>query len=469
MKRKTSVVAFAVLSSSLLACWGGSRPSGGDGSPGPGGDGSSQGGGSTSEGGGTYCAEPNDTTGNLNPVEPGAADVAELTFTEATVAFESTEDILSVEQPNQTYRFKKTSTQAQALKPGSILFIHETALRKVSRVHVTDDEIVAETEEATLNELIRDGVLQWTTDVHFGPNSWVQLQVGNKTYEIQRSVHEEYDGQDTQKKFEISYDGWDFEMVLKPEAGGSTWFAFEAKQGAGAGPLRARFKAEGRLCRFTASNRMEYRNSQLVSFSNYNANTKADLTLSMAFTTPPSRFEGEIPRPPAMGEAPGVRPFAFWTFPARIGPIPVNLRVRIYFLYFGYVPAFGTAHALAHFKYESDLGFQYTGGDVLVQGVPRRLGVESEDFGLSTPASLAWGFGIPQLELSVFGVPVIPWIRNAVWLQHDLTFVPICNKLTANWAGAVGYHLSILGVQATGIKNLWMREESILRQEACRD
>ena len=95
--------------------------------------------------------------------------IFDVEWTPNTVYFDST--ALSTSQKVDTtdfrYYFAASDQKAAALTPGEILVLHRLALRKVISVATINQQIVIDTEYATLNKTINNGQIEWDYGINF--------------------------------------------------------------------------------------------------------------------------------------------------------------------------------------------------------------------------------------------------------------------------------------------------------------
>jgi len=426
MKKKSCFAVFIIISLSLSACLECDSPAEGE----------------NSTLGGGNSGNSHSTGSGPAPMEPHSEGVFNATFTEATVYFESMDDVISMDEVKQVYQFKKASQKAQELKPGSILLLHGKALRKVAKVLEEGNAIVVETGDATLDELIKDGTIEWTTAVNFGSvlrsKSLVKMQIGNQLYQPTSQT-------ESGASFDIKIG--DYRYVVSLEAAGDSMNAkLEVERFIGS-TVAGRFKAEGNISGFSSSNQIEYSNSRLTNFSNKNKNLKGDLTLSQTAIGPwQDKLTMEFP-------------FPLITIPAMVGPLPVFLNIKWLVAASAILPVAGSVDTTVRFKYDTEAGFSYDGTEVTAEGdVGSYLAdIDKGNVGGGSMVIVDYAMAFPRLEIGMFGNTVGPWVQTGFGIyNYWKPFLPTCRQTAMSYFGAVGYELKFFGVKMmSGSKDLW--------------
>ena len=389
----------------------------------------------------------------------------DATFTAQTVYFESMDELASIDEGKQIYKFKKTSAKANELKTGSILLLHGSALRKVTKVSEDGNEIVAETSDATLNELIKDGTLEWETHVGFNSSQTasksanlaatkplVRIQIADKTYQPTSQTNKEV-------KFESEIGGYAYQMLIKPE-GDSAYVKLEVTKKMAAGGT-GKFTAEGRISGLSSSNRIEFGNSKLKSFSNKNKNLKGELTLSLTALGPLNdNVSLELP-------------VVLMEIPQMVGPIPVFLRLKLIVSIATQLPVVGAANKSIHFTYDAETGFKYNGTDVEPDASGGGFSAEEKSGdGVSGPSMtlIQYGIGFPRFEVGIFKNVVVPWIQTAFVIGGEYTpGINLCRQMFAEYSGSYGYEFGFFGLKSKASKNLWKEKKFLQKIGKCPD
>ena len=92
----------------------------------------------------------------------------DVTWAPGTVALDRTAVIRSlrgISEDGATFRFDAGEGKLKDVKPGAVLFVWGTALRRVSAVDHNADTLVVQTVPVPLDSAIVDGVIEWQTNV----------------------------------------------------------------------------------------------------------------------------------------------------------------------------------------------------------------------------------------------------------------------------------------------------------------
>ena len=176
-----------------------------------------------------------------------------------TVYFDSTalSTLQKVDTTDFRYYFAASDQKAATLTPGKIIVLHRLALRKVISVATINQQIVVETEYATLNEAINNGHIEWDYGINFNSPMVPKLiqqgkaieynQISADSFSIERKI-----GEFTYKiSMKFNDSSADVKCGIEKEVGGI------AKIG---------FKCEGTIEQFRTSSKIDYENSQLTNF-----------------------------------------------------------------------------------------------------------------------------------------------------------------------------------------------------------
>ncbi len=399
----------------------------------------------------TACPQndnPNEPDENISEKSEGSFDV---TFTKQTVYFDSTEinDIVSMDTVAHVYKFNKTSIKANEIQLNNILLIHGVALRKVTKINHSGNEIIVETDDATLNEAIQDGTIQWTTYCDFRKENQVQIQHEGKQY-----LPTLQSGDTLNFEFESNGYTYNISMIMNKS---SAYVKLEVSKEI-AGKIKGKFAAEGTISAFSSSNTIAYNNSTLTNFSNSNKNLKGDLTLSLTVAgSGNDALDIELP-------------FILIQYPYMVGPIPTFLRLKVQIVINAVVPLEGSAQSSMNFKYDSETGINYNGTKVDINGKIGNYTIKNNksEIGASSAIAVNYGIGFPRIELGLFNTVFVPWVQTAFLINSDYTFFPTCRQTKASFIGGCGYNFELLGLKQSGKKNLWQKDTVIQKTGDCK-
>ena len=377
----------------------------------------------------------------------------DASFTDQTVYFDASEtekDVVSINSAN-TFTFKSTSEKAQKLKKGDIILLHGTALRKADKVTTQGGNIVVETVAATLDELIEDGTIEWSSYCDFNPNMQLSIMVGDSLYApITRA------GKDVSFNFDFGDYNYAISMTMNGE---DAKVKLEVTKKILGSNVKAKLAAEGTMYAFYSQNKITYQKGKLKDYTNANKNLKGDLTLSATLAGSGNASINFVPA------------VMLGTYPLMVGPIPVLITVKMQIVINVVVPMDGSASISTRFKYDSETGFTYNGTQTSAKG---RIGSYSfdkdgVDVGASSSIAVNFGIGFPRIEIGLFGNVIVPWIQTAFLINGDYTFYPACKRVQASYIGAYGVNLSFLGFSAKPVeeKNLWQQDIAFIKSGEC--
>lgn len=376
----------------------------------------------------------------------------DATFTDETVYFDASEtskDVVSIDEAKKTFTFKNSNEKAKHLKKGDIVLIHGKALGKANKVSEQGNNIVVETVEATLNEAIEDGIIQWSTVCDFQPDMQLQALVGEIPFEPSLRA-----GNNT--KFDFSYGGYKYSISMDLNKDHAI-VKLEVTKSLADGAVKAKFSAEGKVSAFKSENTIKYDKRQLKEFTMNNNNLQGELTL--ALTVAGSGSDAlNLELPVILG-----------TYPVMVGPIPTVITLKMQIVINAVVPLDGSAQISTKFKYNSETGIKYDGIKTQATG---RIGTysidgQNTDTGASQAIAANFGIGYPRIEVGIFGNVVVPWIQTAFLIGGDFTFFPLCRQARAQFIGGCGVNFSFLGFKHSENMNLWQQEKVFLKTGEC--
>ncbi|NBC65044.1 MAG: hypothetical protein GVY07_05190 [Bacteroidetes bacterium] len=335
---------------------------------------------------------------------------------------------------NQTYTFDQQGlTDAGVeLRQGEILLISKVALGRITSVSENNGEVKVETEFAALTEAFENADIEWDRSFEFTPDV------------LEKSV--------------IEFRGKHF----KPSMVSATKSEWEISSGPYTG--KASIEANGNSAAITVGLKKEEGNTS-VGFSakttikqiaNYtNIEIRDHETKSFEFIHPNMGGEVELKLAAAGGGVDqdiGIGPLAMLKIPFTIGPIPVVLAVNVRTV--AKIDVQGNASAVAEtkFSYSGRSGLKYDGTNVSTDfdnaiANPNHQGGSGDLAALiGVNVNAQWGFTAPELELQMFGNTLVPYLRPEFYLRANLTWGPVCQKVSAEYKVAAGLSFRFLGV-----------------------
>ena len=376
--------------------------------------------------------------------------IFDVEWTPNTVYFDSTalSTLQKVDTTDFRYYFAASDQKASALTPGEIIVLHRLALRKVISVATINQQIVIETEYATLNEAINNGQIEWDYGINFTKPIVPHLlqqgkaiaynQISADSFGIEKKI-----GEFTYKiSMKFNDSSADVKCEIEKDVGGIA---------------KISFKCEGAIEQFRTSSKIDFENSQLTNYEQKNDDLKGDLTVSLAAAgSGNDKLKLEFPA-------------TLLKFPIFIGPVPAIINIKVLFIAEAVVPLDGSSRISAKFTYDSSTGIKYNGTSVEVNGNIGTYSIEKNitQTGASGRIGINFGLGFPRLEIGLFGIPIVPWVHTAFLIGGDYTFNPACQQAKAAFIGACGYDLGFFGVGFSGSKTLWNEEKILLQSGDC--
>jgi hypothetical protein len=335
---------------------------------------------------------------------------------------------------NNTYTFDQQALADAGieLNVGEIMLISKVALGRITSVNESNGEVVVKTEFASLPEAFENADIEWDRSFEFTPDI------------LENSV--------------IEFRGKDF----KPSMVSATKSEWEISSGPYKG--KASIEANGNSAAITVGLTKKEGNTS-VGFSakttikqiaNYtNIEIRDHETKSFEFIHPNMGGEVELKLAAAGGGVDqdiGIGPLAMLKIPFTIGPIPVVLAVNVRTV--AKIDVKGNASAVAEtkFSYSGRSGLKYDGTNVSTDfdnaiANPNHQGGSGDLAALiGVNVNAQWGFTAPELELQMFGNTLVPYLRPEFYLRANLTWGPVCQKVSAEYKVAAGLSFRFLGV-----------------------
>lgn len=390
--------------------------------------------------------------------ESGGGDWAEdtttfnVTFAENTTQVTEDAMALVLASNDETYTYTLDAAAVQSagldLSVGRNLVLHGLAMRRITSVETTGGETTVETEFVPLNEVITDGTIAWDYGVEFTAQK-IRSVVGPDGIEVPTKAGEPID-------LTFSNDGLEYHIQMTLE---DTQSAVTITVTKGIGDnVSASFVMAGTIERFRSANTIEIQGGALRQFNSELSGMKGDVTLELIVAG-------------SGADAVNYKPtMTLMKVPFTVGPIPVQLDIRIQFVINASVPVSGSARVRTNFQYDSDLGFSYNGTSVSAGGSLAGItfGDNINETGAPSAISANFGVGFPRIELSVMGVSLGPWAQTAFLVGGSFTMSPPCQTADAQFLGAVGYDLSLFDLpEISGSITLFSETTPLLRTGDC--
>ncbi|MCD6345849.1 MAG: hypothetical protein J7L96_00370 [Bacteroidales bacterium] len=375
----------------------------------------------------------------------------DVEWTPGTVYFDedALSDLEKVDTADYRYYFSSSNDAAASLASGDIIVIHGLALRKVSSVRTANNQVVVETEYATLNEAVSDGTIEWDYGVSFTPDLKPELLVNGQAHRFKRTSDDTF-------SISMKIGKYDYKITMKFK-GDKADVTQEIERTVG-NITKVRFGCEGVIEQFRTSNKITYKDAEVTYYENSNKGLKGDLTVFLdAAGSGSDNINFEFP-------------VTLIKFPFTVGPIPVTVNLKVMFVAKAVVPPEGSSRVSAKFSYNSSTGIKYSwGGGLEVNGDKGSYKIKKEraQTGAASAIGINFGLGFPRLEVGIFGETIVPWVQTAFLVGGDFTFMPACQQAKAAYIGACGYKLGFLGLGYEGTKTLWNIEEVLLKSGDC--
>jgi len=377
--------------------------------------------------------------------------VFDVEWTPETVYFDedALSDLEKIDSADFRYYFDDSNADAAALTAGDVLVIYGLALRKVTSISNTGGQIVVETEYAALNDAISDGTVSWDYGVNFTSDLQPEMSIDGQIHKFKRTSDDSF-------SISTKIGSFDYKITMKFK-GDKAEVTQEIEKSVG-GDVKVKFACEGVIEQFRTRNKIVYKNSELTEYEYDNKGLKGELTVSLtAAGSGKDKINFEFPT-------------TLISYPFMVGPIPVKVNVKVFFVAEAVVPPEGSAQVSAKFTYNSETGVSYSlGGEVKASGDKGSYTIKKKkaQTGAAGAIGINFGLGFPRLEVGVFGSLLVPWVHTAFLVGGDYTFMPACQQAKAAYIGACGYDFSILGYEKKGIKTLWNEEEILLQSGDC--
>jgi len=376
--------------------------------------------------------------------------VYDVVYTDNTVFIDSlgARSLVRIDEASHIYYFESSDPNIADLEVNDILLIYGVALRRVTGITESGGETRIETDYATLNEAISDGVISWNKEISFQDGVFPEVQMKGQNIGLKSA---------TSDGFEFEFPYGDFTYRIKFAFTDKTAdVEFEISKDL-AGPVTAKFLAKGSIENFYSRTEMKFKNSNLTEFGQQNPGMKGDLLLNLTVA----------------GSGRDVVTFDFpvvlLKFPMMAGPIPVTINVKVLFVFNCSVPVDGSSQVEVKFNYNSTTGIKYNGTTVSANASmgDHNMDKNIAQTGASSAIGANFGLAFPRLEIGVFEDVIVPYIQTAFLLGGDYTFNPACQQAKSQFIGACGLNLSFLGFSYNANTVLWQEEKVLLQSGDC--
>ncbi len=345
--------------------------------------------------------------GTTTPL-PDAAIVYDVSYTPETVLFseQSTRDSLkSVSKDGNSYTFAASSADASKLHVGSIMLLSRVALRRVTRINRTNEELVIETEPAAITDAIQNGRIQAKVPVDFGALRTAQLEPRSDFWSIIPSANASPvttgSGWSASgaTKMSLQIDPFVYAIQFSPVPG-----RLNIEMTIQDTTTNLGFKATGYLKNFTSLMNVVIANRQVTNMDFSNSGIEGDLTLTWnagnQVAGPMSKIGSWTD---TLKKWPGLNECAF-TIPFVVGPIPFTMKFTGGIIF---TPAFTSKNSLLdgslNMHYSGDGGFKVSNGTAQPSGSITQPDQKNPDTHIISigPIGFTVAVEFPRIELGL--------------------------------------------------------------------
>jgi hypothetical protein len=341
--------------------------------------------------------------------------VYEVTYQSDAIVLEGSGRAALVEADTASgrYRFDAAALDAAGVEliPGKVLLIEGISVRRIAAVQTSGGFVTVETDFATLEELIEDGDFGWTHTLRFDEEHLPNFSVAGKNAQLQRSA----------RKIELSYkaDPYEIKIELVPsDTSSSAEIKAEVTKTLASG-LKARLTGIARIKEMKSSASASFRSGKLESVSYETTEQEIEILLDIA-AAGPGIDENDIGF---------IVPQALFRYVFMVGLFPVQTDFKLQFVFRVKVDPNASALARTRLRYTADAGLQYTGTDIEVNNVSAQVTLQegtADAASVFMPVDLQFGVAFPRIEVSLVGVPIVPYFRTGFFIGSTLRFGPIC-------------------------------------------
>lgn len=387
---------------------------------------------------------------------PTSSRTFDVVWKDNVAYFDSTMlgSIISLDTAQYQYHFQKSSSLAASLQPDDIIVVHGQAIRRVTRITVIGDEIIADTEEAYLTDAIKSGKIGWSYTPVFDNAITPSLIVDGIQHPMAKINHP--NGGFTHK-FDLGNYSYEIAMVFMGNKADVTCKIRE-KSGVGVGTT---FNLKGTIEQVTSQSEIVFANETVSNVTYKNKNVAGKLTVGM-----------EVKQSSDLGVK---LPVTLLKFPFLIGPIPASLNVRLEWAVTSQIPLGGHANVASTFTFDSETGFRYDGSQFHAEGIAGNWSATTDTVNSGAVGALAAEFaiGFPQVEIDILSKSFVSYARPTFLVRGDYSVSGLdgssCQRAKAVFAGIVGVKLSALGLVSLTEKQLqlWAAEKELLKLGKC--
>lgn len=379
--------------------------------------------------------DPNGENEESNPKISEAGVNAELGSETEFIDDQTAESAMTdADNENQTYIFNQTALADAGieLEVGEVLLISKVALGRITSVTESNGEVIVKTKFAALTEAFENADIEWDRSFEFTPDILESSVIEFRGKNFKPTMVSA-----TKSEWEISSGPYKGKASIEANGTSATITVGLKKE---EGNTSVGFSAKTSIKQIANYTNIEIRDHEAKSFEFIHPNMGGEVELKLAAAG--GGVDQDI----------GIGPLAMLKIPFTIGPIPVVLAVNVRTI--AKIDVKGNASAVAEtkFSYSGRSGMKYDGTNVSTDfdnaiANPNHLGGSGDlaaFIGVNVDAQ--WGFTAPELELQMFGNTLVPYLRPEFYLRANLTWGPVCQKVSAEYKVSAGLSFRFLNV-----------------------
>lgn len=403
---------------------------------------------------------PNDSYDNDKPIVP----TYDVEYTDEAVFINDDDGgaILNLDTANQIYTLDGSRFESEP-EVGKVIIIEGKYMRKVTSVSSQGGNVVVETEDAALTDVIQDGTMAWDVNPEWSSVSSLKMD-GETILDLEGNLTEKIETV-------ISRGGIDHKIVIEPKMVdgkiNSCTFEFVMAKKI-AGNATAAFTAKGTVTLPNQKSRISISGGELESFKLDNKGIKGDFEVSLsAAGTKEGAHSLKLP-----GLALSI-PIRF--IPTPSGPIPlpipVSIDIGIQFVTQITMPdAKSSAIASSKLSYNADAGFQYEGTTVKSEGSLGENKITDGEFdpvaNIGIPVDVQFGVAFPRVGLNIAGQE-LAYVHTGFTTGAKIQWGPVCKSGYTKMVVEGGYALKVLGQTIAEDKKIFAENERRVTSDGC--
>ena len=409
-----------------------------------------------------YSCGDDSTSPNNNddPIEP----TYEVEYNDQAIFINDDDGgaVIDLDTVNQIYTFDGTRFESTP-EIGEVIIVEGKYMRKVTSVSSQGGNLVVETEDAALTDVITDGTIAWDVTPEWSSVSSLKMD-GETILDLEDRITEKIETV-------ISRDGIDHKIIIEPQMVdgkiNSCTFEFVMAKKI-AGDATAAFTAKGTVKLPNQQTRISISGGELESFKANNKGIEGNLELSLSAAGSKSGSHSV--------ELPGIAlsiPILF--IPTPSGPIPlpipVSIDVGIQFVTQITMPDVkSSATATSKLSYNADAGFQYEGTSVSSEGSLGNNKITDGSFdsgaNIGIPVDVQFGVAFPRVGLNIAGQE-LAYVHTGFTTGSKLQWGPVCKSGYTKMVVEGGYELKVLGKTLAEKKKVFAQNERRVPTDGC--